>query len=109
MNTQHTPGPWHARKDDKNFLLVLQDGDKDATWPAIAAIDLEEWGRDRNEAHANLQLIAAAPDMLDALQRAKDLAWFTVATMPEGPLRDDAIHTHTLICNALNKAGKGTQ
>ena len=65
MNT-YTPGPWRTRKDDNNFLLVLQNGDKDATWPAIAAIDLEEWGHDRNEAHANLQLIAAAPELLEA-------------------------------------------
>ena len=57
----------------------------------------------------NAQLIAAAPDMLKALQRAAALVWFTVATMPEGSLRDDVIYTHTLIRNALNKAGKGTQ
>ena len=67
MSAQHTPGPWRTRKDDNNFLLVLQNGDKDATWPAIAAIDLEEWGHDRNEAHANLQLIAAAPELLRTL------------------------------------------
>ena len=114
----HTPGPWKVAQITHNSQLKSHERRgyagsiayvyTDRPYPqgiCVASVREELLG----EVGANAQLIAAAPDMLKALQRAAALAWFTVATMPEGSLRDDAIYTHTLIRNALNKAGKGTQ
>tara|TARA_R110000868_G_scaffold233914_1_gene487616 strand:- start:2131 stop:2442 length:312 start_codon:yes stop_codon:yes gene_type:complete len=70
MNAQHTPGPWRASRDKdargwhgwridsaSRALMVW------AAWPS-------EEERDSNEAEATARLIAAAPDLLDALQTA---------------------------------------
>lgn len=54
-NTQHTPGPWVAEPDALGeFSVSFKDG----------AIIADVYGRNP----ANARLIAAAPEMLDALQ-----------------------------------------
>ena len=53
----HTPGPWHLRADDPCMVVC------EAEYFAIADC---AGGTDRDE--ANARLIAAAPDLLEALQ-----------------------------------------
>ena len=73
MSTQHTPGPWYVGtefNDQGRHIYAAQkvrheDGDE---WhPLIACTDdderLVDW-------QANARLIAAAPDLLEALQYA---------------------------------------
>jgi hypothetical protein len=65
MNTQHTPGPWEARTDAHGRGLIYAEGNWLAsTWRAN--------GNGNNAPHlpskANARLIAAAPDLLEALQ-----------------------------------------
>ena len=65
MTTKHTPGPWGA--DDNGDIYAKRNGVNEQI--AFALYDLAypehaEWG---DEAKANARLIAAAPDMLDAL------------------------------------------
>ncbi len=63
MNTAHTPGPWNCDKpmhgDTHRYVHV--DG------PVICVINL---AGDRLLAEANAMLIAAAPELLEALKDA---------------------------------------
>ena len=57
---KHTPGPWQWGQRNGSPWPVLQSGDPDAGWIAMTAAP------DGPDA----RLIAAAPDMLDALMQA---------------------------------------
>lgn len=64
METKHTPGPWSVRhqpyRDGFKFAVCGED-----FWPAAIFSD----GRSNaGTAEANAALIAAAPEMLDALR-----------------------------------------
>lgn len=69
MNTQHTPGPWHVFHEDDRLAvgpdeyIILADlrsyGDDE---------DLNQEGFGLGDPLADARLIAAAPDMLAALQ-----------------------------------------
>jgi hypothetical protein len=63
-NTKHTPGPWIIDRDGFNDPGALDGGDnlrRVLRWDAFAR-------RHTDEAEANARLIAAAPELLDALQ-----------------------------------------
>lgn len=68
---KHTPGPWLIRQGDKwtsdvvTDDLPLPDGTP-AFWNVASA------NRRRDEVKANLHLIAAAPDLLEALVQIVD-------------------------------------
>lgn len=81
----HTPGPWthKATAGDHDFLIYPE-----ATGRDVALV------RDFNE--ANARLIAAAPDMLEALRQA----WHFVHSF--GPKPADS--TYTIVENALAEA-----
>ena len=72
----HTPGPW--RITDRYGVLTYQVGIDGRTvctvWPRQqghrpSGVDTEPWP----EGEANARLIAAAPELLDALRAAVDL------------------------------------
>jgi hypothetical protein len=60
MNTKHTPGPWRENSQGDSEYIFSE------VYGAIAIIP--HGGIHRDEHKANAQLIAAAPDLLDALQ-----------------------------------------
>lgn len=61
MSAKHTPGPWFVdRLSEHGYLLVKPVGGQ-----VVAQIDPVE------EEEANARLIAAAPDLLDALKAAE--------------------------------------
>lgn len=70
MTTNYTPGPWSA--DDNGDVYAKRNGADEQIAEAFALFDPSypnpeqhaDWG---DEAKANARLIAAAPDMLDAL------------------------------------------
>jgi hypothetical protein len=72
MKTQHTPGPWAVRDhwaDEGAFEVYPTRGGepKIGQWSALA--EVPEYGpNDAPEAEANARLIAAAPDLLEALE-----------------------------------------
>jgi len=70
--SRHTPGPWTI-EDREDRLLIWSDGRHDyiASLPAdIDGLDSEEVAANvRKEQEANARLIAAAPDLLAALER----------------------------------------
>lgn len=70
MNTKYTPGPWSIdtyRPGDKE--LFISD--------AGATIDIDDCTvEERAERFANADLIAAAPDLLEALIHLAEKEWF---------------------------------
>lgn len=52
MSAQHTPGPWHCEYGTDEYYAVYSDGDCPL----------------RNDTEANAHLIAAAPDLIQALE-----------------------------------------
>lgn len=65
MKTQHTPGPWHLSKG-KNYVRKLSPTLTDA--PQDYNICELNCMVGNPEFEANARLIAAAPDMLEALE-----------------------------------------
>jgi len=61
MTTQHTPGPWHHKEGSVSVFAPDKPRRKicDTAWQTINV----------TEARANARLIAAAPDLLEALKR----------------------------------------
>jgi hypothetical protein len=75
MKTQHTPGPWHRDATEQTFHtkglnLRAPDGS------SIAAL----FGSKSDECIANANLIAAAPDLLEALEYLLPIAEKNVET-----------------------------
>lgn len=64
MKTEHRQGPWSANSDGTNWKIQTEDN-----WP-VALV----FGTKRQEAInvANARLIAAAPELLDALVACSD-------------------------------------
>ena len=74
MTTKHTPGPWHVDTED-------QDADIHSGFGMVAKTMGHGHAQD-GEGTANARLIAAAPELLDALQSM-------VSQFPEAELRAD--------------------
>ena len=66
----HTPGPWQIHSDHDPFYIVGDiDGpleNNELNFTGVANVC--EWGKDEARHHANARLIAAAPELLSALQ-----------------------------------------
>ena len=58
--TKHTPGPWHIVYDDINHVRVLSEANYNVAFVYPQGGD--------PQAKANMTLIAAAPDLLAALE-----------------------------------------
>jgi hypothetical protein len=70
---QHTPGPWKAVRNASFWEVVTpllgQTLDQANEYsPSLAYV----WGEGEEPAEANARLIAAAPDLLEALRTARD-------------------------------------
>lgn len=63
----HTPGPW-GREDEVNPEMITAGRDADGCY--IYTADVWEIGLEEPEIEANARLIAAAPEMLEALEEA---------------------------------------
>jgi hypothetical protein len=61
MNTQHTPGPWEVRKGEP-WVIAKAYGDMKSVVHLNLPVDQSESQK------ADARLIAAAPDLLEALQ-----------------------------------------
>jgi len=87
MKTSHTPGTWHAHDGQ------IYPEETGKTLALIPYFDAEN-----KEQEANALLIAAGPELLDALIKAKQLMF-----------AKGLEQTHTMIwdivCSALTKAG----
>ena len=74
MTTQHTPGPWTFSQSteygDKRFYIAQADGAPYTPHYSDVATLIAETVNDERKSiqEANARLIAAAPDLLEALQ-----------------------------------------
>jgi len=93
--SEHTPGPWEIYSDgDRKHILragsleFISPSYTKADW--IAELDPDGTGHDEDETEANALLIAAAPNMVDQLEKdaerfrdfakyARDSGWENLA------------------------------
>lgn len=68
QTTQHTPGRWYACKSDGNKICIRQP--LDCGFRRIAHLNAGTAAGYVPEDYANAQLIAAAPELLEALEDA---------------------------------------
>lgn len=61
MRGQHTPGPWRVRRFDRSETMIMPDR-PDGREALIAMVSI---GRHHPDGEANVDLIAAAPDLLE--------------------------------------------
>lgn len=67
METKHTPGPWEVDAIDSTTIQIKAEGAVVAEVASASAFT-----RLSEEQRANARLIAAAPELLDALQNFAD-------------------------------------
>lgn len=77
MSAKHTPGPWDARiqrgKDGRDLGWIIEHGNDRIGWSSLAYADTNREADATDPAReANARLIAAAPDLLEALKRAEN-------------------------------------
>lgn len=91
-NTQHTQGPWEAREDSgfNNLMIVSEEG----------LYVAEAMGSTRKNMKDNASLIAAAPDLLNALEFA--FKWHCMKTSKGTDGFPKQLHDS--IINAIAKA-----
>lgn len=102
---KHTLGPWVLSATDDTVVI-------DATGLEVAAIDGDYNDPDTwPQMEANARLIAAAPEMLDALRTAKafiEREYRDPSVEPSGEwLSKEARKPHAVICEAIAKAEGG--
>jgi hypothetical protein len=64
----HTPGPWYTTGPNIHAQWTDDDGNVTDRW--VATISAGQGDQPRLTDHANARLIAAAPALLEALERA---------------------------------------
>ena len=93
--SKHTPGPWRSKQEYANSWRIEQDVSVEKIGFSIALVTTTvlEMGSDNGSTPANARLIAAAPDLLAALQTIQDRI-----------LMDGTREEFDLICAAIKKA-----
>lgn len=74
MNMTHTPGPWivggESSNDAESEFVCNADGSKTICWTADTYNEDKDEGEATDEDRANARLIAASPELLEALKAA---------------------------------------
>lgn len=71
METKHTPGPWTPEFGEAYRVRAQQDGGQVAIMKNLKGRHGFAGRRNGDEVAANARLMAAAPELLEALQEAK--------------------------------------
>ncbi len=82
MSNTHTPGPWATSSADETVVLTAYESGRAFVASTLAFNSSVADARD----HANARLIAAAPDLLAALEDAEFL--LRKAGQLSGPMQD---------------------
>ena len=108
-NTQHTPGPWELSNDHKPSPYVIRQVGRFGGLASVKFHGFNKTERAREEQTANARLIAAAPDLLEAL---KVTAWSLLKYQPPRAPKDpgtDASHALSIASAAIAKAEGGAE
>jgi hypothetical protein len=84
MNIKHTPGPWHI---EKNMLTAINSAPSDGPYKHIAMVNYYRSSDPTTdvsgeEHQANVNLIAAAPELLAALEESQKLLTEAIGNLP---------------------------
>lgn len=79
MTDKHTPGPWTIEPDDWDHDIVVE-ATHDCQYHPVAKLDHNPSCRTFEEVVANARLIAAAPDLLEALKTVMEAL---IADLPQ--------------------------
>lgn len=106
VKVKHSPGPWKAIRNSCYYDIKTAQDDY---CQGIAGTHQNKYiGVDEDVEKANANLIAAAPDMYEALQRANQFITNGIELgyirMPDADLQDPASETPGIIRKALKKA-----
>jgi hypothetical protein len=84
---KHTPGPWSVFRRDgySTYIHAINEGDEINTFQVASCYcaTSRKYFPTRDEAEANARLIAAAPELLEALKDAADAIEHWGAYVPE--------------------------
>lgn len=87
MKSKHTPGPWHFHKKQSEFAFRIDAAGDD--WQELATVyQVPPYTHLMEQGEANARLIAAAPELLEALTRMREM--YQVLLEQTGG-RDDSI------------------
>ena len=64
--SKHTPGPWTVTDEDDFYGLAIEAAGREGEYVPVARVPVDY--DDRPEREANARLMAAAPDLLEALK-----------------------------------------
>jgi hypothetical protein len=106
MNTQHTPGPWRVKSSNPSGTLEIVGGEQ---YHHVCKLDGKRQESHFHAQQANAKLIAAAPELLAALQEAERVIRFA-AQEAEGRIKREIVggwkHHADLAREVINKATK---
>jgi hypothetical protein len=99
QETRHTPGPWQSKSSDglRSFFIQAAPPNHRKDIADVWTMDVGEL-----EARANAQVMAAAPDLLAALQNIYETL-DKLAPCPEAVLDELAVTAQKAIAKALGK------
>ncbi len=100
MNAKHTPGPWRV---SLHLKIVTVEWQKNQREPKEQICDCRFSTCQKLEQEANAHLIAAAPEMLDALIEAEEYISEIMGPADRDD-RPDQANILTKIRNAIRKA-----
>lgn len=95
----HTPGPWTVNKSGKQPIVGKELNDGQPALPLVTAVH----GYNATQARANARLIAAAPDLLFALQCC--IGSLAVVS-PGGNQDPDVLRAKAAVAKALGKSAQ---
>jgi hypothetical protein len=79
MNTKHTPGPWTAVTRSNGEIEVVTD---DGNYEMTVATVYQTGKLAKEQAPGNAQILAAAPELLEALAALADDSWSDISGQP---------------------------
>ncbi len=107
MSTQHTPGPWTIADDlDRIECIGIYGGTQlVAEIRDPETIKLDERAVEEAMMRSNAHLIAAAPELLEALRLAQNkIAYLSTKLGKRCPLDLSPVNTDNAVRNAIAKA-----
>ena len=108
METKHTPGPWTVTADGAGWYIECAPERGHSVAYIMAEIGEEDPDTSDDEKEANARLIAAAPDLLEALQWLVDI-------LPDPDLDNDELQrtwtrrARAAIAKATGGAARATE